>query len=156
MDGPTIFHLDFVQILEEVADYFHLEPRVISTSSSGGRNNPRPRQPLGHCSTVATVYKGNATHAQAAARAAWGLSSPLSPSALRMAMARMTPVHMQVTPHDPGAYTTFYGYGEDDHEAGFSVAHEALKSLYFSLNFGLVDLHTYEYWENLLDLARSE
>ncbi|KAM3318282.1 hypothetical protein ACQJBY_035798 [Aegilops geniculata] len=107
MDGPTIFHLNFVQILEEVADHFHLEPPVISTSA-------------------------------------------LSDGGIQGA------VHVQVTPHDPGAYTTFYGYGEDDHEAGCSAAHEALKSLYFSLNFGLVDLHSYEYWETLLDLACSE
>ncbi|XBH83047.1 hypothetical protein VPH35_071573 [Triticum aestivum] len=107
MDGPTIFHLDFVKILEEVANYFHLEPPVISTSA-------------------------------------------LSDGGIQRA------VHVQVTPHGPGAYTTFYGYGEDDHEDGCLAAREALKSLYFSLNFGLVDLHTYEYWETLLDLARSE
>ncbi|KAJ1280882.1 hypothetical protein BS78_04G266100 [Paspalum vaginatum] len=34
MDDLTIFHLNFVKVLEEVAEHFQLEPPVISVSAS--------------------------------------------------------------------------------------------------------------------------
>jgi hypothetical protein len=107
MDGPTIFHLNFVKILEEVAEHFQLEAPVFSTTD---------------------LPEG-------------GLLGSL---------------HLQTTPHDAGSFGTFYGYGETEFEASCSAAREALKSLYFTLNFGVVDLHTYEYWESIMNLARTE
>jgi hypothetical protein len=107
MDGPTIFHLDFVKVLEEVSEHFHLQPLVYSI----------------------TVLPEE---------------------------GRKGAVHMQTIPNDACSFSTFYGYGEDDFEAKCSAAREALKSLYFTLNFGVVDLHTYEYWESLIKLAQTE
>ena len=108
MDEYTIFHLNFVSILEEVAEHFHLEPPVVSTVKR---------------------FEGDGYQGA---------------------------VHLQLTPDDDNSYKTIYGYGEDAKDAGNLAAREALKFLHFSVNFALVDLHMYEYWEVLLTLVQKE
>ena len=108
MDEYTIFHLNFVSILEEVAEHFQLEPPVVSTVKR----------------LEGEGYQGA--------------------------------VHLQLTPDDDNSYKTIYGYGEDAKDAGNFAAREALKFLHFSVNFALVDLHMYEYWEVLLTLVQKE
>ncbi|KAM0839470.1 hypothetical protein ACQ4PT_060290 [Festuca glaucescens] len=108
MDEPSIFHLDFVKILEEVAEHFHLEPPVVSDSER--------RDGVG--------YRGA--------------------------------VYAQFKPDDESSFSTIYGYGEDAHEARNNAARETLKCLHFTVNFALVDLHMYEYWDVFLTLAQRE
>ncbi|CAL5085556.1 unnamed protein product [Urochloa decumbens] len=108
MDDLTIFHLNFVKALEEVAEHFDLEQPVISVSAS----------------SVGAGFKGA--------------------------------VHLQLRPHDPTSFTTVYAFGLNTDEAMNFAAREALKLLFCTLNFAFIDMHTYEYWEQLMAMYQKE
>jgi hypothetical protein len=65
-------------------------------------------------------------------------------------------VHAQFKPVDENSFRTIYGYREDAHDARNNAAREALKCLRFTVDFTLVDLHMYEYWEVFLALTQRE
>ncbi|KAM3214852.1 hypothetical protein ACQJBY_067045 [Aegilops geniculata] len=65
-------------------------------------------------------------------------------------------VHVQLNQDDENSYKVIYGYGEDAADASNIAAREALKFLHHFLNFSLVDLHMYEYWEVVLSLVQRE
>ncbi|EMS55800.1 hypothetical protein TRIUR3_33983 [Triticum urartu] len=64
-------------------------------------------------------------------------------------------VHVQLNQDDENSYKVIYGYGEDAADASNIGAREALKFLHHFLNFSLVDLHMYEYWEVVLSLIED-